>query len=53
MMYDLKLPQQAVLLVLQALADLPLKTSLNAFTSIQEQVAKQDRDSALELKDAP
>jgi hypothetical protein len=48
MEYDLKLSQQQVQLVLQALGELPLKVTLNVFAAIQEQVAKQDDEKAIE-----
>lgn len=50
MTYDLKLSQAHVQTVLQALGELPLKLSLNVFAAIQEQVAKQDEASAIEVK---
>lgn len=48
MEYDLKLSQQQVQLVLQALGELPLKVTLNVFAAIREQVAKQDDEKAIE-----
>lgn len=53
MEYDLKLSQQHVQTVLQALGELPLKLTLNTFAAIQEQVSKQDEENAVEVVEKP
>jgi hypothetical protein len=51
MEYDLKLSQQHVQTVLQALGELPLKFAVNVFAVINEQVARQDEERAVSIKD--
>ena len=51
MEYELKLSQQQVQIILQALGELPLKFSLNAFAAVQEQMTKQDEAAAVKLED--
>lgn len=50
-MYDLKLEQADIVTVLKALSAQPLGAVLSTFRSIESQVAKQDSDRALEIKE--
>lgn len=51
MIYDLKLSQQHVQLIMQALGELPLKLTLNAFAELQKQIAEQDEAGAIQVAD--
>lgn len=50
MTYELKLEQADVLLILQALGELPLRVVLQTFGKVQTQVNEQDQANALEVK---
>ncbi|HEX8894482.1 MAG TPA: hypothetical protein VF783_14220 [Terriglobales bacterium] len=52
MEYILKLSQQDTQLIISALAELPLKLSINVFGNIQRQVHEQDSANAIHLKEA-
>jgi hypothetical protein len=47
--YELKLTQQEAQLVLNALAELPLKFSGAAYSKIQQAIVEQDRQKAISL----
>jgi hypothetical protein len=47
--YILKLSQQDVQVIINALGELPLKISANTFGSIQRQVQEQDAVNAIDL----
>lgn len=51
MTYELKLSQQHVQLIMQALGELPLKVTLNVFAELQKQVAEQDEASAIQVSE--
>lgn len=46
MIYNIKLTKQEAQLVGQALAELPLKVSFNAFASVNQQVIEQEQAAA-------
>lgn len=48
-MYEIKFSQQEVQIVIAALAELPLKVSMNVFGNIQRQVQEQDAANAIDL----
>lgn len=50
MTYELKLTQQQVQVIAQALGELPLKVALATFSDIQRQVQEQDEASAIEVE---
>lgn len=50
MTYELKLDQTDVLLILRALGEMPLKSTINTFAKVQSQIAEQDEANALEVK---
>lgn len=52
MEYLLKLSQQDVQVIANALAELPLKISASTFGSIQKQVQEQDAANAIDLTKA-
>lgn len=47
--YTLKLSQQAVQLIVNALGELPLKVSANVFGDIQRQVQEQDAANTADI----
>lgn len=47
--YTLKLSQQDVQVIINALGELPLKISANTFGTIQRQVQEQDAENAINL----
>lgn len=49
MEYALKLSQQDVQVIINALGELPLKVSANTFGSIHRQIAEQDAVNAVDL----
>jgi hypothetical protein len=49
MEYEIKLTQQEIGLIYQALGELPLKMSLNLFGKLQQAVARQDEAKALPI----
>lgn len=51
MTYDLKLEQAEVMLIMQALGELPLKLTVGVFAKVQAQVAEQDSANAIEVAD--
>lgn len=48
-MYTIKLSQQEIQVVINALGELPLKLSANAYGNIQRQVQEQDAANAIDL----
>lgn len=50
MTYELKLEQSDVVLIMQALGEVPLRVGLVTFGKVQQQVQAQDEASALEVK---
>jgi hypothetical protein len=51
MEYELKLSQQDVLTIIQALGELPMKTVLNTFGKVQMQMQQQDAANAIPIAD--
>ena len=47
--YNITLPQADLLLILNALGELPLKTSVNTFMKVQSQMQAQDKATAMSL----
>lgn len=50
MEYDLKLPQADLLVIIQALGELPLKVSVNVFGKVHAQMQAQDIANAPSLR---
>lgn len=51
MEYDIKLTQQELNLIYQALGELPLKMSINLFGRLTQEQQKQDKEKAIPIED--
>ena len=51
MTYDLNLTQQELVLIFQALGELPLKVTLNLFSKLQAEMQRQDEAKAVPVEE--